>query len=88
MPVLSAGVLSTEAQKTKPQEDDATMRKLLGSLTGVIVLAALGYGYLLWQNNRAVAAPDASRLESALDRSIGWLEHNQHSILETFNPML
>jgi len=64
------------------------MRKLLGSVIALIVLAVLGYGYLVWQNNRAVVAPDPGQLKAALDSSIDWLESNQDGILGTLNPML
>ena len=64
------------------------MRKLTGSVLAALVLAVVGYGYLVWQNNRAMAFPDPSRLQASFEKSIAWLENNQLSILETTNPML
>ena len=64
------------------------MRKLLGSVIALSVLATLGYGYLVWQNNRAVAAPEPGQLKASLDSGVDWLESNQNRILETLNPML
>ena len=64
------------------------MRKLLNSAFVVILLLCLGYAYLVWQNNRAVAAPRQAELRATFDRSIDWLENNEDTIMTIHNEVL
>jgi hypothetical protein len=64
------------------------MRILLRWLLAGMGLLVLVGGYIFWNNNRPVAAPDHGQLEAARERSIQWLISNREKILEDNNSML
>ncbi len=64
------------------------MRFLLRAGLAVLSLAVLIVAYLLWNNNRTVAAPDQARLNTSLENGIRWLSAHRTNILSTNNPMV
>jgi len=64
------------------------MRFLLRGVLFVVILLVLSSGYLVWDNNRSVTPPEASQLNTALERGIQWLVDHRQRILDTDNPML
>lgn len=61
---------------------------MLRSIVLAVCLLILSAGYLVWNNNRSLTAPDYGRLELARDRSIHWLTDNRTKLLKNNNPML
>lgn len=64
------------------------MRTLLRFALVILAIPITAAAYTIWQNNRPVAQPGTMELQSALDRSINWLNQNRHSILNKHNHIL
>jgi hypothetical protein len=64
------------------------MRKLLKTAIVVLVLGCAGYSFMVWHNNRPLAAPAQADLAAALDRSIAWLDAHEQTIMSSTNQML
>ena len=64
------------------------LRGVVKVLVLLAVVAASGYGYLFWQNNRTVAMPDRQQFESHFQYAVQWMEANRADVEASNNRML
>jgi hypothetical protein len=64
------------------------IKKTIGLLVGVVAIFVVSYGYLVWQNNRAVAAPSRQDMVASWEKGVSWLMNNREAVLRDQNPIL
>lgn len=64
------------------------IKKMVVTLLVVAALLAVGYGGLVWNNNRPVAEPSQQDIAASWEKSVSWLMNNREAILRDQNAAL
>lgn len=64
------------------------MRKILWFISALVLIVFMFAGYLVWANNRSVAAPSPTSIQEGLEKAIQWHMDHREKILQSDNAIL